>query len=107
MPQEIFLLIVIFSMMVITFAIRLIPLHIRPEKMPGYINAIIEYIPAAVISSITVPALFLTKNENFTLYNANILAAIPVLLTAWYSKNLILSVIVGVLFHVILTRFLF
>ncbi|CCK09229.1 FIG00554971: hypothetical protein [Cronobacter sakazakii 696] len=34
MSQEIFLLIVIFSMMAVTFAIRLIPLHLSPERTP-------------------------------------------------------------------------
>jgi len=71
MSQEIFLLIVIFSMMAVTFAIRLIPLHLSPERTPRFINAVIEYIPAAVISSITIPALFFPQNAGFSLYNAS------------------------------------
>ncbi|XTZ37845.1 AzlD domain-containing protein [Salmonella enterica] len=107
MSQEIFLLIVIFSMMAVTFAIRLIPLHLRPERTPRFINAVIEYIPAAVISSITIPALFFPHSGGFSLFNASVLAAIPVVITAWYSKNLILSVVTGVICQVLATQFLF
>ncbi|EOC1305882.1 AzlD domain-containing protein [Cronobacter dublinensis] len=107
MSQEIFLLIVIFSMMAVTFAIRLIPLHLSPERTPRFINAVIEYIPAAVISSITIPALFFPQSGGFSLYNASVLAAVPVVLTAWFTKNLIVSVVVGVICQVLASQFLF
>ncbi|MFT4020423.1 MAG: AzlD domain-containing protein [Acinetobacter sp.] len=89
-------------MMGITFAIRLVPLHMRPERMPKFIHAVIEYIPAAVISSITIPPLFFPDNSEFVWFNASILATLPVALTAWYSKNLILSVITGVVCQVLI-----
>jgi branched-subunit amino acid transport protein len=107
MYQEIFLLIVIISMMAVTFALRLIPLHMRPERMPNFINSVIEYIPAAVISSITIPELFFPHNSTFVPLNASILAAVPVGIAAWYSKNLILSVLVGVVCQVLATHFIF
>ncbi|MDK1254304.1 AzlD domain-containing protein [Cronobacter dublinensis] len=107
MSQEIFLLIVIFSMMAVTFAIRLIPLHLSPERTPRFINAVIEYIPAAVISSITIPALFFPQSGGFSLYNASVLAAVPVVLTASFTKNLIVSVVVGVICQVLASHFLF
>lgn len=106
MSQEIFLLIVIFSMMAVTFAIRLIPLHLSPERTPRFINAVIEYIPAAVISSITIPALCFPQNAGSVYITPASSAALPVVFVARFTKNLIVSVVVGVICQVLASHFL-
>ncbi|WP_256738753.1 AzlD domain-containing protein, partial [Cronobacter sakazakii] len=59
------------------------------------------------ISSITIPALCFPQNAEFSLYNASVLAALPVVFTAWFTKNLIVSVVVGVICQVLASHFLF
>jgi branched-subunit amino acid transport protein len=107
MSQNAYLISVILAMMAVTFLIRVLPLHINAEKLPKAVEPIIEFIPSAIVSSITIPGLFFLKSGDFSLYNADILSAFAVILIALYSKNLILSVITGVIAHVVITNLFF
>lgn len=107
MPQQTFLISVIFCMMAVTFLIRLIPLQIKSEKMPRCLSAVIEYIPSAVIASITVPGLFFRHDGGMSVLNADTVAAILVVITAYFSRNLLLSVALGTVAQVLAAQFIF
>src|SRR5512147_916994 len=83
----------------ITFAMRfsLIFLFGRFE-VPQTMRRALHYVPPAVLSAIIFPELFYTAgNFNLTLTNTRLLAGLIAIIVAWYSKNTLLTIIVGMI----------
>lgn len=104
MPEKAILAITIFLMMVVTYSVRAIPLQISFNKLPNLVKMALEYLPVAIIASVTVPPLVL-NGDNIDVFNASSLAAIPVALVAYISRNLILSVVTGVIVFLLIHNF--
>ena len=101
MLEEKTLLVMITGMALVTYLPRVIPLHISSKHWPNWLKKCIEYLPVALISAITVPDM-LIEQQNIELINSEFLAFIPTALVAYFTKNLIVSVIVGLLSHTII-----
>ena len=80
-----------------TFATRLsFILLLERVKMPDWFRRGLRFVPVAVLSAIILPAL---TSPNGTLFlswrNPQILAGVVAILVAWKTKNVILTIVVG------------
>jgi len=105
MPEEKYLIAAVALMMAITYLTRATPLLFRMERTPKVFNDVIEYLPVAIIASITVPALLMAKDGTLLAINADMLAAIPVALVAYFTRSLIFSVAAGIAAHIAITLY--
>lgn len=105
MPEEKYLITAIALMMVITYLTRAAPLLVRMEKTPKLFNDVIDYLPVAIIASITIPGLLISQQGGLMPINADMLSAIPVAIVAWLTRSLIYSVGVGIATHVLITLY--
>lgn len=87
----------IFGMAVVTFGARYPVLAILSKvNLPQRIFRGLNYVPASVLTAIIVPALLLPNgNFDIRLTNAPLIAGLITILTAWKSKNLLLTILVG------------
>jgi branched-subunit amino acid transport protein len=83
----------------ITFGIRfsLIFLFGRVHIPEGMRRAL-HYVPPAVLSALIFPALFLSKDIlDISLGNHRLLAGLIAIAVAWFSRNTLLTILVGML----------
>jgi branched-subunit amino acid transport protein len=67
-------------------------------KLPPLFLKWLRYIPVAVLSALLVPGILLSDNKfSFGLENNALLASIPCILVAAKTKNLFLTVLVGII----------
>ena len=81
----------------LTFAIRLsfITLFGRWE-IPPFLQSTLRFVPVAVLSAIIFPALFLYGNKfDLSVSNTRLLAGILAAIVAWRTKNVLLTIVVG------------
>jgi len=81
----------------LTFAIRLsfISLFGRRE-IPTFLLSVLRFVPVTVLSAIIFPALFLYGNRlDLSLSNTRLLAGILAAVVAWRTKNVLLTIVVG------------
>ena len=82
---------------VVTFLIRLsfIAIHGR-VSMPRWFTLALTFVPVAVLSAITLPEI-LIQNEamNLSLWNPKLWAGILAVLVAWRTRNVLLTIAVG------------
>ncbi len=81
----------------LTFAIRLsfISLFGRRE-IPTFLLSVLRFVPVTVLSAIIFPALFLYGNRlDLSLSNTRLLAGILAAIVAWRTKNVLLTIVVG------------
>ncbi|NIE74199.1 AzlD domain-containing protein [Pantoea sp. Ap-967] len=103
MPEENYLIAAVLLMAAITYLTRATPFLLKMEKTPRLFNDVIEYLPVAIIASITVPALLVGKDGTLLGLHADLLAAVPVVIVAYWTRSLIYSVCAGVAGHVAIT----
>ncbi len=104
--QNLFFLVAIVLMALVTFLPRAIPLQISTRHWPGWLKEIIEYLPVAIVGAITVPYL-LIEDQAVIGWSPGLLAAIPTIVVAAVTRNLILSVVVGTLTFIALDSWVF
>jgi branched-subunit amino acid transport protein len=82
---------------IVTFLIRLsfIALHGR-VTMPEWFTRALTFVPVAVLSAITLTEILLRNDElNLSPLNRRLLAAIVAVLVAWRTKNVTVTIVVG------------
>jgi branched-subunit amino acid transport protein len=86
------------AMMAVTFGIRYSMFAVagRYEFPAGLVNAL-RYVPPAVLTAITVPAVLIPNGEsiNLSLGNPYLVGALVAFAVGWFSKNLLLTIVVG------------
>jgi len=90
-------LITLLGMSLVTYLPRLLPAwFLRGRELPPFLVAWLSYVPVAVLAALLFPSL-LVKNGEFSLQwnNLYLWAAIPAIFTAWKTKNMFLTVLVG------------
>jgi branched-subunit amino acid transport protein len=92
-------LLLVLGCAVVTLASRLLPsLVLGKRKLPGKVQAWLALVPSAVLAAAVAPALFMPAGRlDFTFSNSYVVAAIPTLIAAMSSSNLLLPVAVGML----------
>ena len=89
----------IIAMGLVTFAIRLSLIALLGRfEMPPLISRGLRFVPPAVLSAIALPELLQPGGQlNLSLGNARLLAGLLALLVAWRTRNVLLTVGLGML----------
>jgi branched-subunit amino acid transport protein len=89
----------IFACGLVTFLIRLsfIAIHGR-VTMPLWFTRALTFVPVAVLSAITLPEILIPNEAvNFSILNPRLIAGIVAVLVAWRTKNIVVTIAVGML----------
>jgi branched-subunit amino acid transport protein len=66
--------------------------------MPDLIQRALKFVPPAVFTAVFLPELFLNDGIlNFSLGNTRLLSGLLAILVAWRTKNVTLTIVVGML----------
>ncbi len=89
---------------IITYAFRLsFILALERLKMPEWFSRGLRYVPPAVLSAILVPALTDWNGKtNLSWSNPQIIAGIVAALVAWRTRNVLLTLLAGLLCFLVL-----
>jgi branched-subunit amino acid transport protein len=100
---------VILGMGLVTFLPRWLPLvYLTRRSLPAWLVEWLEFIPAAILSAILLPALVIDDaSRSVDLSRPEFLVAIPTLLFAIVTKSLGGTVIVGMILFGLAEKFLF
>jgi len=94
MAEETRLILIVASMAAVTYLARALPLHLDVSRWPPFVRDALEFLPVSIVSAITLPAL-VSRPGGFDVEPHHLLAAIPTLLCAYGSRNMLASVFVG------------
>jgi branched-subunit amino acid transport protein len=85
------------GMALVTYLPRLVPaLFLRSRKLPPFVEAWLKYVPVAVLSALLIPSLLVSNGAlNIQWHNWYLWAAIPAGLTAWKTRSMFATVLVG------------
>lgn len=99
----------ILGMIAATFPIRYILFALANRfNFPTAVSEALVYVPPAVLTAIIVPAVLMpTGQTDLSLQNPYLLGALLAVAIAWFSRNLLLTIVIGmsgflVLKHLIL-----
>jgi branched-subunit amino acid transport protein len=94
----------------ITFGIRFSLIYLLAEgrfEVPEIVRRALHYVPPAVLSALVFPELLLHEGTwNMSLDNARLLAGLLAILVAWFSRNTLITIIVGMVALLLLQWFL-
>ncbi len=81
----------------ITFGIRFSLIYLFGKfEIPETLRKALHYVPPAVLSAIIFPELLIRDgNLDIALTNTRLLAGIIAIVTAWFSRNTLLTILVG------------
>ncbi|MBD8025375.1 AzlD domain-containing protein [Ureibacillus sp. Re31] len=98
MTTSLSMLLLMIGCAIVTWLPRVIPfMLVRNVKLPDVILKWLSYIPICILSALVLESLFHSEDNMVTLDWLNVLAFIPTLIVAIYTKSLFKTVIVGVL----------
>jgi branched-subunit amino acid transport protein len=92
-----FEILMVIGMMAVTFGVRypVLALVSRLSLPPAVLDAL-KFIPPAVLTAIIVPAVLMPEGQvSFRLDNAYLVAGIAAALISWRTKNLLLTIVLG------------
>jgi len=83
----------------ITFGMRFSLIYLFGKfHIPETLRKALHYVPPAVLSAIVFPELLLRQGVlNLSLDNDRLLAGLIAILVAWFSRNTLLTILVGML----------
>ena len=81
----------------LTFAIRLsFIVFMDKAQVSSMLQQALRFVPVAVLSALVAPALFLPKGTlDVSLGNTRLIAGLIAILVAWRTKNVLLTIVVG------------
>jgi branched-subunit amino acid transport protein len=98
MPHFLPEMLLIAGMALVTFGIRygMFALSQRLE-LPAALVKALRYVPPVVLTAIVVPAVLIPDGQHLQLtpLNARLIGAITAFLVGWFSRNLLLTIVVG------------
>jgi branched chain amino acid efflux pump len=92
----------------ITFGMRFSLIYLFGRfHVPEALRKALHYVPPAVLSAIIFPELFI-RNEalNLSLDNYRLMAGLVAILVAWFTKNILITILAGMLALFLLQFFL-
>jgi branched-subunit amino acid transport protein len=94
----------------VTFGMRFSLIYLLAEgrfQIPETMRKALHYVPPAVLSAIIFPELFLREGVlDLSLDNVRLLAGLAAVLVAWFSRNILITIIAGMLVLLLLQFFL-
>ena len=90
---------VIIAMGVVTFGIRLLPIVLLGRiEIPLVVQRALRFVPPAVLSAIIAPELLMSGGQvNLSLGNVRLIAGVLATIVAWLTKNVLLTIAVGMI----------
>lgn len=90
-------LLMILGMMAVTFGVRYPVLALAGRiKLPPLLERALSFVPVAVLSAISVPIMLAPQGEVWlSISNEYLIAGIVSILTAAFSRHLLLTILVG------------
>ncbi len=88
------------GMALVTFAIRYSMFAVAGRmEFPAWLVSALRYVPPAVLTAITVPAVLIPTGEviNFSFTNSYLVGGLTAFAVGWFSKNLLLTILLGML----------
>ena len=87
-----------------TFAWRFVPFALLARiELPNWAKEWLRLVPGAVLAASLAQTLLVQENRvNLSWANAELLAALPAFLVAWRTKNMILTMLSGMLSYALL-----
>jgi len=91
--------ILIIFMMAVTFGVRYPVLALVGRyELPGAVKRALRFVPVAVLSALSAPMVLLQDSEwHISFTNAELVASIVAILIAWKSRNLLLTIVTGMI----------
>jgi branched-subunit amino acid transport protein len=91
------LVLTVLAMGLVTYLIRLVPIALFTRlKMPVWAQQTMRYVPTAVLAALIVPELLRPGgNLDISLGNARLLGGVIAIVVAWRTRNVLLTVVVG------------
>lgn len=85
------------GMAAVTYAIRFpIILLLGQFTIPPHFYGALRFVPPAILTAIVIPALLMPHDQiELGLGNARLLAGLLAVVVAWRTKNLLLTIVVG------------
>jgi len=82
-----------------TYLIRLSSiLLVGHKEFPPTLKKALKYIPTAVLSAIILPELLMKDSQLYlSIWNPRLLAGVLAILTAWRTRNVVLTILAGML----------
>lgn len=92
----------------VTFGMRFSLIYLFGRfQVPEMMRRALHYVPPAVLSAIIFPELFLREGSlDVSLGNTRLLAGLVAVLTAWFSRNTLVTIIAGMTALFLLQYFL-
>ncbi len=90
--------VLILGMALVTFAVRYPVLALVGNiPLPERVFQALRYVPPAVLAAIIVPALLMPDGDRLFIAadNARLIAGLAAALVAWRTKNLLITIVVG------------
>src|SRR5689334_7348711 len=88
------------GMALVTFAVRYPVLALLGKiRLPDPVLRALRFVPPVVLTAIIVPAVFLPQDNHLDLSytNAYLIAGLVAVLVAWRTRNLLLTIVLGML----------
>jgi branched-subunit amino acid transport protein len=77
------------------------------KKIPASLSRTLRFVPPAVLSALIFPALLLSSdNQTISLLNERLIAGLIAAIIAWRTKNVMLTIIVGMVVLLLLREYL-
>lgn len=88
---------VMFAGGLITFGMRFSLIYLFGKfDIPDTMRRALHYVPPAVFSAIIIPELLLSNDTlDLSFANTRLLAGVLAIVTAWYSRNTLVTILVG------------
>ncbi len=86
------------GMALVTFVIRYTPFVVAGRmEFPAWLISALRYVPPAVLTAIIVPAVLFPSGGRMALSYTNpyLVAAVLSVAIAWFSRNLLLTIVLG------------
>lgn len=95
------------GMSIVTYIPRVLPfLLFGQRELPRWFLSFLSYIPVAILSALLFQSLFIVKGEIAVRFsNPMLLAAVPTVLVAFYTRSLYGTVLVGLMSMALLRFF--
>ena len=96
----------ILGMALVTYLIRYLPLALLSHtELPPWFARWLELSTAAILAAMLAPTVLIVKDRiDLSLNNASFWAAIPAALVAWRTRNIMLTILVGMVVSAIIQQ---
>jgi branched-subunit amino acid transport protein len=99
--------VLISGMAAVTFAVRYpVMALVGRLQLPPLVLRALQYVPVAVLTAIIIPEMVFRDGQiQFALPNAYLFGGLFAMLVAWYTKNLLATIVLGMVFFFLWRHF--